>query len=257
VKSALPYIVAAFGVAVGLLGISPAIQNIVGGGKAKAVIKAPTYFAQGPVILDGHDSTGQAWVWEVNSPWAPVDQGCCAAVNICTPGVYTAKLTVKSGGRRYSESTAVHTFQVGGSPPPGPVPPQPIPPGPQPVPPGPTPPPPAPMTGLTKAAYDAVVTTVPASPDRATKCKLVASQLRDVTDRIRSTTRPDRLGGLVEAAGAMIEAYDKALGPDAPKYNAAQQQIRKAMAAVLKRNTPLAEIADAIDAVAAGLELVP
>jgi hypothetical protein len=262
VKQTVPYLIAAIGVIGGLLTAGPAIERVTSSKKAKAVITAPTYFAGGPVVLSGEKSTGHSWEWKVNAPFVPVDvDGCCVAVNVCTPGVYTAQLTVKAGGSKYTESTAVHMFQVGGSPPPGPVPPQPTPPGPQPVPPGPIPPPPGPgptppvppgpdnKFGLAKIAHD--LASAVNVPNRATEAKALAAALKAVAKKIDDGV----LKGVLDARQEIIAAAN-ALGADRPAWDDALQGINRATASVIGKLPKLPDLGQALKEISYGLESV-
>lgn len=252
-KAVLPFILAGVATGAGLFFTGPAIERVTQGGKAKAVIAAERYYAAGPVMLSGHGSTGHTFSWEVNAPHVVTDDGCCVAVQCCAPGVYTARLTVKSGGRRYSESTAVHSFQVGGvppgpTPPPGPVPPQPTPPGP--TPPGPQPGPvPDGKFGLTRAAYEAASKVN--SPNRAAEARMIAGGLKGVSAQVAAGT----LRSPVEIAQATLAVFDR-LGESRQAWDAAIQAVRKSITKALGLSPSTTDFAAALDAVAAGLEFV-
>jgi hypothetical protein len=251
--SIAPFAVSAVAVLIGVLFASPALQALLNARQAKAVISGPTQVASGPVMLSGHASTGQAFIWESATPFVLTDDKCCIALQCATPGWHTAKLTVKSGGFRYSESSSVHSVYVGGSPPPPqPVPPGPTPPGP--VPPGPQPPGPGPVPdgkfGLTRSTYETVNKLV-STPNRAAEAKMLASALSGVSARIAAGT----LNGWADIAQETIAIFDR-LGGSREAWDKAIQAVRKNITSAIGMRPSDADFKDAIDAIAAGLGYV-
>jgi hypothetical protein len=247
-KSVGPFVVSAAAVLIGVLFASPALQALLNARQAKAVISGPTQVMSGPVMLSGHASTGQAFIWESSTPFVLTDDKCCIALQCATPGWHTAKLTVKSGGFRYSESSSVHSVYVGGSPPP----PQPVPPGP--VPPGPQPPGPGPVPdgkfGLTRSTFETVSKLV-ATPNRAAEAKMLASALSGVSARIAAGT----LSGWADIAQETIAIFDR-LGGSREAWDKAIQAVRKNITSAIGMRPSDADFKDAIDAIAAGLGYV-
>lgn len=257
-KTVLPFIVALAAVPAGIMVLSPAIEKATAK-KAKAVIDAPTWVAAGPVLLKGSKSIGSSWQWRSSGPSIPVgDNGEDLVVASCAPGVYSAELTVKSGGAKYSESVAVHTFQVGGSPPtPGPVPPQPqpgptpVPPGPQPGPnPGPTPgPSPDNKFGLAKITFD-LVSKINA-PNKAAVCRTMSTGLKQIAAKIDA----GGYKGPLDVVQDSLKVF-ASLGADHATWDATIQDIRKAITKAVTMTPSMADLSQALKEVAAGLDYV-
>lgn len=237
--------------------IVPAIDKLRSP-KAKAIIDAPAAVAAGPVIVHGHQSTGQQFEWSANAPFQTVDDGKSVALNVCGPGVYHVALRVKtSAGARYSEDVATASIVVGNAPP-GPVPPGPppgpIPPGP--LPPGPTPPPvpPGPVPDgrfkLARVSYDAAMKLQ--RPTRQQEARAAAAALRGVVKQVEDK----KLSGVVPIAGAMVRAYESALGSARAAWQPVRDEIGGAMKGVLRLGSPDKDVADALAEVATGLEAV-
>lgn len=208
---------------------------------AKAVIAGPQFGPVGqPIRLDGSNSTGDEWEWNVPAPAQafPVDDdGREILILSQQPVTITITLTVRDFEQnRLTKSTANHVVQIGGHPPaPGP--------GPQPY----VPPAPPPVDRWSSLATQAAMSAP--DPQRSATAQRLAVSFRQLASNSTGYQTP------VEFASATIQQWDAATGRS-PAWDQAKRTIFSQLNAEIGPSASVPAIAAVYPSLAAGFEAV-